>query len=95
MEICPAFGGHELAPTTIEAAMVALADFEVAGPGVELWVEAFVAQAHLQIQRVASGYRPPAGLLGDLNSLFQGQPVAIGDFDNPSTSPPPINSVTM
>ena len=44
---------------TVEAAMVALADFEVAGPGVELWVEAFVAQAHLQIQRVASGYRPP------------------------------------
>ncbi len=39
--------------------MVALADLEVAGPGVELWVEAFVAQAHLQIQRVASGYRPP------------------------------------
>src|SRR5260370_38330236 len=52
----PACGLHQLSPAPVELAMVALADAEIAGPGVETLIEPLVSQPHLRIQESPSGY---------------------------------------
>src|SRR5947208_14005392 len=53
----PALGLHQLGPAAIEPAMVALAVAVVAGPGLQVVVEALVSEAHLVIQSLAPGDR--------------------------------------
>src|SRR5882762_5974001 len=57
----PAFGFHQLGPAAIEPAMVAFAVAMVAGPGLQIAVEALAA--HLVIEGLAPGDRA-AGRLG-------------------------------
>ena len=58
----PAVGGHELTPTPVELAMVAVAVTEVAGPGLKLFVKAFVAQSLHVVQLAAAGDHSSGGL---------------------------------
>src|SRR5713101_4416029 len=61
LDRCPALGRHELGPAPVELPMVALAHAEVAGPGLEIRVEALMAQPHLCVQRVPAGDHPTTG----------------------------------
>src|SRR6516164_9746156 len=59
--LSPALGLHQLRPASIELAMVALAHAEIAGPGLELPVEAVMPQTHLRVYRHSSRDHPAAG----------------------------------
>src|SRR6516164_8857905 len=45
----PGIGPHQLRPAAVELAVVALAHAEIAGPALEVLVEALVPQTHLRV----------------------------------------------
>jgi hypothetical protein len=46
----PAVGRHQLRPASIKLPMIALAHAEIAGPGIEVMVEALMPEPHLSVQ---------------------------------------------
>src|SRR5215831_21105840 len=47
----PPVGRHQLRPAPVELPVIALAHAKIAGPGLELLVEALVPQTHLRVHR--------------------------------------------
>src|SRR5437588_522161 len=57
----PALGFHQLRPAAVELTVIALAHAEIAGPGLEAFVEALMPQTHLRVHRHATRNHAAAG----------------------------------
>src|SRR5215469_12766188 len=59
--LSPAVGPHQLGPAAVELAMITFAHAEIAGPGIEVRIEAFVPQTHLRVHGHAPRDHTAAG----------------------------------
>src|SRR6516164_9487241 len=61
-EVCPAFGGHQLRPAAVKAAMIAFTVTVVAGHCSKVLLETLATEAHLVIQRITASDHAASGL---------------------------------